>query len=405
MSIEDQSSDLDEAALLADLDSEQFLDADETEQVKPSDTPAPASAPESALASERVDGRDDKGRFVAKAADADSIGTPAKAETPELQADVPAATAQAATTAAETPPTPAPDPDVGPTEPLKWRSGNKDWEFPGAVVTTQGIFITPDRADLLKTALGKATTLDETRETLKRERYEIRQKQELFAAETQPVLAEITNFFEMAKSLRSAQTVEAQQAIFEKMAGWALDFADKEPLLRERAALEKEKREIALQRELQQPDPETQAQQTTQAMLAYVDEEITAAKQYPEFKDLTDQDYAVLKKWVAEDPQAFLTRGADGQPAFAGDRFANLVRREAQRVGQLNQQKAENAKALEAAKKLAADNAKRLNGGKPVVPTATVAHKPTAKPDQPARRQTRDEFEREIEDGLKAALA
>lgn len=405
MSVEDQSSDLDEAALVADLSDEQFLDAEGTEQVvEPSDATPSASTPESASASGRDDGRDDKGRFVAKAADADSTGTPAKAETPALQADAPAATAQAAPTAAETPPTPAPDSDLGPTEALKWRSGNKEWEFPGAVVTTQGIFITPDRVDLLKTALGKATTLDETRDALRREKFEIRQKQELFAAETQPILTEIGNFFEMAKALRSAPNVEAQQQIAEQMFSWALDFANKEPLLRERAALDKEKREIALQRELQQPDPETQAQQTVHAMLAYVDEDIAAAKQYPEFKDLTDQDYAVLKQWVADDPQAFLTKDANGQPAFAGDRFANLVRREAQRVSALNQQKAEFAKSLEAAKKLAAENAKRLNGGKPVTPTATTPQ-PKAKPAPPARRQTKDEFEREIEDGLRAALA
>lgn len=343
---------------------------------------------------DRGDGRDDKGRFAPKGVDADSSADPAKAEgsAPEADSTAPS-TAKADPTDAATSAAPEAD-EIGPTEPLTWRAGNANWEFPGAVVTKHGIVIPPEHADLLKTALGKASSWDEDRAARNARNAQFRQEQELFKAETAPVMKEIEHVIGLFRTLSQAQTEQHQQQALAAVLEWGLGFVQREPDLRERMAFEKEKRSFELQKELAQPDPEQQQQALVQQIGQAVDQQIEAAKRLPEFASMTDADYADLKTLVLQTPQAFLVPNDDGV-AFNGQQFALLARREARRTADVAKVKQEQQQAAEAAKR----NAAKLASPTAPPPAGTAPKAPPAKPkqpDSPPPLQAKDEWLKEM---------
>lgn len=269
------------------------------------------------------------------------------------------------------------------------------------MVTKHGIVIPPEHADLLKTALGKATTLDEKRESLKAESLRLRQEAELVKAETAPVMKEIEHVIGLFRTLSQAQTEQHQQQALAAVLEWGLGFVQREPDLRERMAFEKEKRSFELQRELAQPDPEQQQAAFGQAISQAVDGQIHVAKQLPEFKVLTDTDWKELKEWVLQNPTAFVVQQETG-PAFNGQQFASLVRREARRASDMERSRQEQQKQVEAARKVTAENAARLNGAKPV--TAPEPRKPSSTPKVPSKGYNKDDFAAELRNNMLAAL-
>lgn len=358
-----------------------------TTSIGETDEGAAAKADDS---STRTDGRDERGRFVSKQTDADSTGPAEKSAASAPEATAPDATAEADTAAPET----ASD-DFGPTEALTWKSGDTNWEFPGAVVTQFGTVIPPDKVELLKAALGKASSWDTTRDERQRDKLELRYQKEQLEERQRGFEQALSQQFAYGEQLIHAKTDEEYLTAALALAETVKSFAQQKDLLHREADLRAREAEIRFRHEAAQPDLAEQ--------LAYrVNEQIAAAKQMPEFSALTDREYRYLYELVLGNPKAWITETQTG-PAFLGDQFANLLRREAHRTRELEQLRQEQAKGVSAAKKVAQQNALR-QAAKPVAKAPIAVQNRPADANDTPRRQTRDEFEADLRRQLEAAL-
>ena len=357
----------------------------------PSDAPAP-----------RDDGRDAQGRFTAKArAAADSLDAPAANAAESAQPTTPGEIQPPAADAApatDTPPAPADEPF--PMEPFVVRVGDRQHPIEGAVVTPHGLVVPPERVQDLHTLIGRGLKYDDERALIKRERATLHQERATHQAEVAPVLREIDQFFGMARALKDAGTPEAQEAAAAQLIEYALQFASNEPLLKERMQFERERAEFELARQAQQPDPEESAAQLQQQTDATIVATVREWAQTEWGQHLTAQDWDALRQRVHSNPAMYLRRAGErvtaeeqaagitpgevyfNTPALEQDaQFVATIRREAV------QREAQHKQALDAARKAAEENAKRLAA--PKVPTP-AAPKPKATPKPPQADEIED---------------
>lgn len=405
-----------------------FADFLATEHGDTSETPEPAAAAETPAAGDRGDGRDAHGRFAAKAqAPADSpdaqspsgdgAESPASAQptpdptpAPEANADAPAGS----------PPAPAAPPVGEPpaVEPYGVRYGTATHHIAGAVVTPDAIVIPIAQRTELDTLVGRGLKYEAERQQFKAQRAELQQARTLHEAQVQPVLDELGQFFDLARTLHRAPDDATALAASEKLLAYALEFAAREPLLLDRMRLDRERAQLELQRQQYQPDPEEQRQQVEALVHGTLEALVASGQQDPATQALTASDWQAIRRRVEEEPERFFyavgetptpeeqAAGAvSGEIVLHGPRWDALVADRLQVRREIAQYAEQHQQALRAAQQAAQENAKRTAA--PAVGAAPPKPKPQpARPAAGTHRTTDDDddFEAETARLMRAAL-
>lgn len=378
------------------LDAEDAAGSPETAEAS-AETAADAETRDAPIeANDRGDGRDAKGRFAPKGAE--SADSP---EAPPANAD---ASAQPMPGSPEVPPAdagtvPAEPPqenaDALEVQPLVVRVGQQDHAIPGAVVTPHGAVIPPESLQHLHEVYGRGIKYEAERQHIKTEKAQLAYERETHGVQMREAMREWDHFVGLARAVGEAKDEQQSLAALEALAQYGLDFIHKEPLLRERMDLARERAEIEVRRRSEAPDPEMQATQLRQATEQQVVGLFQQMQQAEPYKALTERDYSQLLARVHQEPQRYLRRAGERltqEEAQAGVEPGELyfhqgalladadlvaqVRREAQA------NEAKHRQALSAVQKAQEENQKRAAAPKVQPPKP----KPAARP-MPAHRE------------------
>lgn len=347
-----------------------------TEEPTPDATADAAETPSEPT--DRGDGRDAQGRFVAKATDPESEDTaPAEAATEHEATPTPDPAKAETETPREEAPAQETTPDA-PAEPFSVRYGGKDLVVTGSVVTKDGIVIPNDQGELVRTLIGKGLKLDETREQVRRERIEAEQIKATAKAETDALRGELDQLFAIAQ-------IADDNTFAQKGLEYLVELRQSLPLLRERVAFAKERAEFELARKAAEPDPEQRAAELNRAFDVTVQQEMSRLRAHPELKGMTDADWQWIEQRVRSDPGVFLHRVGmqlqpweqehgftPGETVWHGPRFHEVVRQRSQYRNDLNAA-AENARKAQAeAARIARENEQRRGVAAPPPPPSAA---------------------------------
>lgn len=314
-----------------------------------SETPEPVEGSEGETPVGREDGRDERGRFAAKAP-------------PEGAAPV------------EGEPPPPPFEPV----PFKVRQGRAEHEvIPGALIREDGLFIPKDHIEKAHQMFGRALEFEQRRQETREQVLRARQAESSAKATEQALGSEIQKLFDIASMQNEEEmAIAAVQYI--------LDLRQSRPILEERVALNREKAEMALQRELSAPEPEVVREQIVQQVTYTAQEELRSLLPYLE--GLTEEDQQLLLQRVIQDPERYAYRV--GQHPNAREREAGVAPgqivfdrdtliADAQLAHQYRQRLVSEAKQREAAVKATANNTQRLAAPAAPPPPAPKSNTPT----------------------------
>jgi hypothetical protein len=382
---------------------------DEPDDTPPgSDTAAPdTESPEGASAesppqeqsstevvADRGDGRDSKGRFAPKG---EAQEQDAGAKAPDAVPPSPTAEPQAEATPQTPPGTEEAVADQ--PQPFSVRFAGQDYAIPGAVRTANHIVIPADQESAVSRLIGRGLKYDATEHTLKEEKSRLAIQQEMFAAETGPVMEEVKRLFEIAGLPDENQFAEA----FTK---YAWELRQSLPLLRERMDLSKQRQEIEIQRRMSAPDPEVQAAQLAEGAVTTAQQHLSQWRSNPQVKSMTDDDWGWINNRVARDPAAFLARAGErltpeeeqagvrpGEVYFSTDKLLGLVNDRFEWRSELVHRDTEARKAIEQAK----SNAVKLaNGTVPPPPTGAADSAQRKDEDEPKVFTSLDDLKKDL---------
>lgn len=248
---------------------------------------APPSVPESApqIGVDRGDGRDATGKFVGKGMVGDAApGTEQPPPPPTPEGVVPPVDGEVAK---------APDPFR-----VRFRGAEHE-VIPGAVVREDGLLIPKDHIGKAQELFGQALKFDSERMALKEQMVRARQSEAMAKANEAALNAEIARLFEIASNPNDDElVVQAVQ--------YMLDLRQSRPILEQKLVLEREKAELALQRELAAPDPDQTREHITQQVVTTAQEHLQSFEPY--LQGLTDEDAQTLLQRVLDDPERYAYR-------------------------------------------------------------------------------------------------
>lgn len=348
----------------------------------PAKAEAPAapepSVPQPQIGVDRGDGRDATGKWVGKGQE------PAKAAegVPAPDAVPPEPPIEAAK---------APDPFR-----VKFRGAEHE-VIPGAVVREDGLLVPKEHVQRAQELFGRALKYDAERTEYKEQLLRSRQSEAMAKANEAAMSAEINRLFEIA-ALQNDDELAVQAVQY------MLDLRQSRPILEQRIALEREKAELALQRELQAPDPEQTREQVTQQVVGTAAEHLRTFEPY--LQGLTEDDAQTVLKMVMDDPERYAyrvgrtlnerERAAGVQPGeVVFD--ADALYRDVQVVHQYRQKIIAAEAAQREAVKAAQANARATANAAPPPPTPTPTTKAEAdKPRAIAKGTSWDEFKESL---------
>lgn len=384
--------------------------ADEPEPGSP-ETPAAPTSPDAATETPpatdpsetaRSDGRDALGRFLSKdGTAADSLDAPSANAAQDAQ-PTPGTPEPVAADAAPTDAAPQPLDDTV-YEPFVVRVGHETHAIPGAVITPHGAVIPLDAIQQVHTLMGRGLKYEAERDQIKRAKLEVDQARAQHQAEIAPVMQEIDQLFGLFRNLAGAPDQATQEQAASALLEYALQFAQNEPLLKDRMKFERERAEFELTRRAQEPDPEQAADQLRQQTQTTVQETVAAYRQTEHGRHLTDHDWQTLSQRVDAEPTRYLYRVGPqptaeerqagcvpGEIVFNERAFQNdvLLLSQVRREAAANE--AKHRQALDAVRKAQDENAKRLAAPK----VGAVASKPKPAPKPVAADDSDDDAER-----------
>ncbi|MBK8246409.1 MAG: hypothetical protein IPK85_03285 [Gemmatimonadetes bacterium] len=377
--VADFESELDRAfnAALPDDSPELAVPSGDAEPAKADAPPAPdVSTPQ--IGVDRGDGRDATGKWVGKGQE------PAKAGEgmPAPDAVLPDAEVEAAK---------APDPFR-----VRFRGGEHE-VIPGAVVREDGLLVPKEHIQRAQELFGRALKYDEERAQVKEQLLRSRQAESSAKANETAMQAEINRLFEIA-GLQNDEELAVQAVQY------MLELRQSRPILEQRIALEREKAELALQRELQAPDPEQTREHVTQQVVGTAAEHLRSFE--PHLQGLTEEDGQTILQRVMDDPERYAYRV--GRTLSERERAAGVqpgevvfdvdaLYRDVQVLHSYRQKIIAAEAAQREAVKAAQANARATANAAPPPPAPTTNGKAEAdKPRQIAKGQTWDEFKESL---------
>ncbi len=395
---DDESDVLDR--FLADDDVAETPDVESVDLDNPSEA-SPPEQTETVLADgvDRGDGRDNRGKFASqKDIDAASevkseVPVTAGTQTPDINAPAEAAAAGEVKTEAAL---------VSETTPYVVKYKGQEYEVPGARVTPDGVIIAKDHLELVSTYLGKGIKLDAERAALREEK-----------AMASVERARMTASNKEVEKLMQIAGIGDETQFAEALLTYGLELRAALPTLQREIALSEREARIALQRELSQPDPDEQVAQVEQQVIRSEAEYLTQMKAAPRYAALNEQDWGRVQQYMLANRNRFAYRvGQNPTPEEQAEglrpgELAYDLRQAIAYADDLHAIRAEtkaamdaNKTAVEQAKRVAEENARKLAKAQP--PTPKVAAK-TATRSKPADDDDEDEFsaralKREFED-------
>lgn len=343
---------------------------------------------------DRGDGRDVYGKWVGKGeAPADeTVEAAVEAATP-----VPADPNQPLTPVeGDTTATAAAEPDV----PFAVKAIGQEWEIPGSKVTKDGIFIPTASRELVEKYIGKGVKHESVEQQTRQQR-----------AELQIEAAKWKGFQQAVTQLEQIAAIPDDQQFAEAALAAMLEFRDALPSLKREAALNEREAKFQMQQAMHQPDADEQRELIEREMVGSVDELLNDMRQHQDFAALTERDYGDLKTAILRDSRLYFYQAGDRLSAEEqaaginpGDRVFDMRRviAEGRRINTIRSEakaEAEAArKAAEDAKRVAEQNAKKLEAARNRVAPVAPSAKPAPASDQPTtdRAAAREAFMREM---------
>jgi len=336
-------------------------------EVRSAESPTPEPSTQEVV-TDRGDGRDAKGRFAPKGEPAGKqdqaaeVPEDAVSPTQEPKAEAPP----------ETPLGEAAKAVEDQAQPYSVRFNGRDYEIPGAVRTEGHLVIPIEQEETISRYVGMGLKYETERETVKQEKARLAVEREMFTAETGPVMEEVKRLFEIAGLPDEEQFATA-------FTQYAWELRNSLPLLRERMELSKQRQEIAIQKRMNAPDPEVQAEQLATSTFTTAQQHLSTWRTDPQLKSFKDEDLGWVMNRVQRDPASFLKRAGErltpteaeagvspGEVYFNQTKLLELVNDRLEWRTELERRDAEARKAVAEAKKNALRQANGVVNPPPV---------------------------------------
>lgn len=325
-----------------------------------------------AARTDRGDGRDAQGKFVAKDGESQGQGVGHAVQDAEGRT----AGEGASSAAPPSPPAPAEELQDGVqaaaevASPYVVKFRNTEFEIPGSRVTPEGVVIPQASVDLVSKYLGRGIKWEAEGQQFRQERALLQVEQ----AKVQAAQGEIDKLFQIASIADETEMAEAALA-------YVLELRSALPTLQREAALAEREARWQVQSALAAPDPDEQAGMLAQAAQAEIDGTVAELKAHPSFAGMTDRDWGEVGAWAKENEATLFYRAGrqlsaeeqaagvtPGQLCFNAAKVIAVAQRlhGVRKDALAAEQRARSA--IEDAKKVAEQNAKKVASASADVP-------------------------------------